>query len=259
MMGIESRGEKSMDGSMIVSPIFSKMAQVSCTDAAVGYDSKTILGDLSASYGKPTLFKSAEYALTNNRRQLGYMSDASAEALFEKMHSIPLKKTIKLEDYYNYTLFNKAGQDKPIFMRNPATGKHYKISDFSTSFITINGKQVPQLNYKLTEVSKFGTKIQGQEAYNISRTIENLYDIDQVFGGAYSEKFDEESGVLVDGENNLNYLTKIVCEEDLKLNFVSYLVNTSAEKVGACNINNASLFDRNFGRGADGKFDSNNI
>ena len=259
MMGVESAKEKSMDGSMLVSPIFSKMAQISCTDAAVGYDSKTILGDISASYGKPTLFKSAEYALTNNRRQLGYMSDASVEALYEKMHSLPLTKTIKLEDYYNYTLFNKSGQDKPIYMRNPATGKHYKISDFSTNFITVDGKQVAQLNYKLTEVSKFGTKVQGQNAYNVSRIIENLYDIDQVFGGAYSEKFDEESGTLVDGENNLNYLTKIVCEEDLKLNFVSYLVNTSAEKVGACNINDASLFNRNFGRKDNGKFDSNKI
>lgn len=257
MMGAENGKLDSMDGSMLASSIFSAMAQVSCTDAAVGEDSKTILGDLSSSYGKPILFKSAEYALTNNRRQIGYLADASVEALFEKMHSIPIDKVVKLENYYNYTLFNKKNNATPIYKKNPFTGKHYKISDFKTEVITdTNGKNVAKLTYKLTEVRDDGASVPNSTVSE-SRLIRTVYDIDQVFGGAYSEKLVDKQFEFAN--YNVTYATKVVCEEDLKMKFISYLVNTSAEKVGACNVNSAALFDRNFARLADGTIDSSKI
>ena len=255
MMGNEDKKLDSMDGSMLASPIFSRLAQVSCTDAAVGYDSKTIMGDLSASFGKPILFKSAEYALTNDRRRVGSRSDASIENLFYKMHSLPIDFQRRLEEYYNYTLFNKAGQHKPIFFKSPYTGKHYKVSDLKT---VREGKET-NVTYKLTEVNEFGEKISGTQAIEESRTITCLYDIDQIFGGAYSESFNEDTRKLEYSEANIDMLTKIVCDNDMKEDFLSYIVNMSANKVGASNVMPSDFFNKNFGMDENGKFDSSKL
>ena len=66
-----------------------------------------------------------------------------------------------------------------------------------------------------------------------------IYSLDQLFGGAYEKS-------LVDGKlqytTNGNYIVAdIMCDNQerfgLKQNFISYVVNTSAMKVGAENVN----------------------
>lgn len=255
MMGNEDKKLDSMDGSMLASPIFSRLAQVSCTDAAVGYDSKTIMGDLSASFGKPILFKSAEYALTNDRRRVGSRSDASIENLFYKMHSLPIDFQRRLEEYYNYTLYNKAGQDKPIFFKSPYSGKHYKVSDLRTE----REGRGTRVTYKLTEVNEFGEKLSGTQSIEESRMITCLYDIDQIFGGAYSESFNEDTGKLEYSEANIDMLTEIVCDNNMKEDFLSYIVNMSANKVGASNVMSSDFFNKDFGMDENGVFDSSKL
>ena len=53
----ESTTVDSMDGSGISSPLEARMENVSLEDANVGYDKKTIMGDVDPIYGRPTLLK----------------------------------------------------------------------------------------------------------------------------------------------------------------------------------------------------------
>ncbi len=249
MLGIDTTID-SMDGSGFSSPIQAILENMSLQDAAVGMDKKTIFGDTEARYGMPTLLKWAVFALTNDRRQMSMGSKISADNLFKKMHNIPLGKTVDISKYYKsskehgYRIFGDINErktltrTKDIFRFDPYTGKYFLISNLEQS-----GNN---LIYKEIEVDRYGNEIDGGIVNTLSKEINTIYDIDQVFGGAYCMEFDNKTKQLEYGNANNTLLADIVCYEELKDKMVSYVVNKSAIKVGARNINSGeTLFSNN--------------
>ena len=194
MMGQQEKKLDSMDGSSLVHPVFAVLEGWSSPSGKVTYDNKTICGDLSAKFGLPTLIKHAEFGLTNNRRQMGYMSDASAETAYETLSSIPLCQYIPLEKYYGYSVnsedkteFNK-DDVVPLYKKDPFTGKTYLIHNITTNPAervdeNNNVYVITECSYSLTEVDPNTGRRIGNSSRE-SREIHTLYDIDQILGGA---------------------------------------------------------------------------
>ena len=238
----------SMDGSGLQSIYEAILEQESLKDAAAGLDEKTILGWNDKFFGRQVLLKWAVYALTNERRRLGRNSEANIETLFERMHSKRFNKTLDM-----YSLWKKH-VDSDIYFKDFDSRKTYKILDVNVA-TTKDGQNV-QVRTAI-EVDSYGKQIDGtpivyltnrnkivSEVENASDfTYTTLYDLDQFFGGAYEMS-------LVDG--NLKYTEKgnhivadIICDEDLKDNFIAYVVNKSAVKVGVENLNDKSAWYNN--------------
>lgn len=268
MMGLQNTKLDSMDGSSLVHPVFATLCGWSSPSGKVTYDNKTICGDIFAKFGIPFMMKHAEFGLTNQRRQMGYTSDSSVEHLYQMMSSKQLPRFVKLEDYYGYrrksTNNQKYGRDdfQRLYKKDPfsitETGdtRYYLISNLQTKEYQVqneNGEYVPRYicEYLLTEVDKNGIEI-GAPTQE-TKVINNLYDIDQVFGGAFCMKLGENG--LEDYDGNIGILANIVCEEDLKDYFVAYTINNSANKVGNSNTNGTEIFKSDFGITPDGNFD----
>ena len=255
MVGEQDSKLKSMDGAAFVHPVFAMLCGWSSLSGKVTYDNKTICGDLSAKFGLPTLFKWAEFGLTNHRRRMGYMSDASVEHAYEIMSSIPLNQYIKLENYYSYGRNINSSSEK-IYKRDPFSKKNYLVHNISTSpkqILDENGNviTITECTYSLTEVDNTG-KIIGN-AQRVSKDIRTLYDIDQILGGAYSMR--NNDGKLEYYDGNVSTLAEVVCGEHLKDKLVAYIINDSATKDGNRNVNGSDLFNNSFARTSDGRID----
>ena len=238
-MFLDDKPIDSMDGSGISSPLQARMENVSLLDAQVGYDKKTIMGDVDAIYGRPTLLKWAVYAMTNTRRRISRKSVASGEKLFAKMHNIPISKGINIRKYFNE-------EEDPLY--------YYDLETSTWKYIrSVDLKIDEQGNYVLSRIvqnakedgSLFGEEY--EETYIYTPETFTLYSIDQLFGGAYAGTVKADSNQLGYTEKNLDLLMKIVCEEDLKDKFIAYAVNKSAIKVGAGNINSVDSWTNEAG------------
>lgn len=227
-MFLDDKPVDSMDGSGISSPLEARMENKSLLDANVGYDKKTLMGDVDPIYGRPTLLKWAVYALTNSRRQLGQKSEASAELLFKKMHNIPIGKEINISNYFDKL-------EKPIYFYDYEKSKWYYI-DKVNLIKTETGYKLVRILFEAKENGNiFGDQI--IQEFDYTENEFTLYSLDQLFGGAYSGELDELTQELKYSERNLDLLMEIVCNENLKDKFIAYAVNKSAIKVGAGNIN----------------------
>jgi len=91
--GSRDDGLKTMDGSALASALFTRLMNNSLEDAKVGADMKTIFHSFVPEYGLQQLCKWATFALTNERRRMGYHSSTSTEKIHKKMHSIPIKNS----------------------------------------------------------------------------------------------------------------------------------------------------------------------
>lgn len=268
MMGVQKTDLDSMDGSTFAHPIFSILCGWSSPSGKINYDNKTICGDISAKFGMPFLIKHAEFALTNNRRQMGYTSDASVEHMYQMMSSIPITKFIKLEDYYGYRRNGHNVQTHglsdftPLYTKDPFSNKYYLISNVSTNeYQTTDEKgnfvSAYECEYTLTEVDANGKVKSDGKSTREKKRIRNLYDMDQILGGAFCMKLGENGLEYYDG--NTTTLATLVCEENLKDSFLSYMVNNSANKVGNTNVNGSEIFNSNYGLDSFGNFDYSKI
>ena len=207
-------------------------------------DKKTIFGDTDARYGMPTLLKWAVYALTNDRRQMSAGSTISGDDLFKKMHSIDLGKVVDISKYYKssreneYEILTDVSERRTlthmdnVYRYDQDEGKYYLISDLHQNWRTLTWNEF--------ETDKTG-KVLSETAIPRSRNINTLYDIDQVFGGAWCMEYDARTKQLEYNNANNRILADIVYNEELKNKMTSYIVNKSAIKVGARNINKPSV------------------
>lgn len=248
MLGVQDEVD-AWDGSGLSSPIQAILENWSLLDAAVGMDKKTIFGDTDARYGMPSLLKWAVFALTNDRRQMSMGSDVSAENLFKRMHSESLGKVINLSKYYkshldDQIIFHDAAEKRTlthtndIFRYDLESGKYYLIANLNQ-----NGKTAIWNEY---EVDEYGNIIPNLQPISRNRNIESIYDIDQVFGGAYCMALDSKSGKLEYSIVNNTITANIVCYENIKDKMVGYLVNKSAIKVGSRNVNSSDSWYAKF-------------
>lgn len=217
----QSSENDSMDGSGYTSPYLSRMQYVSLMDAAIPSHNKTIYSDINARYGTPKLLKWAEYEITNAlRRQKG---DIRLENIFKKMHNIS----------FNTFEYEQDFDDLYYFDEN--TGSYYQIKHIS---IDANGNATRTI----IPVNKSGRAAGEAFQQNFDLVINTIYNLDQLFGGAYACKIHDATNNLQWSEHNQDYVNKIICENNLKDKMIGWLVNKSAMKVGASNVNSSSAW-----------------
>lgn len=251
MMG--KRGSvDAMDGAGWSSPVQSRLENMSLLDAKAGHDKKTIFGDVDPKTGCPKLLKWAVYELTNERRRNSRASDISADNIFAKMHDQKFKKFIDLSKYYKpgakfgYVVDNRiVSEQEYVYREDPNTGKLYRIDNLvlvpnpTTDFVTSN--------YQVYETEIDPKTREAVSPTKVTRTVrvDCIKAIDDIFGGAWAKQYDQKSGTFVWSDVNNRLCTNIVCVEDLKNYMCAYLVNKSAIKVGASNINSSKIWTNN--------------
>lgn len=244
MLGISDNVD-ALDGSGLSSPYQAYLENLSLLDAKGGWDKKTIFGDNDPKYGTPLLVKWAVYALTNSRRRMSDGSNHRAEHLFKKMHSKPINTTnLKLEKYYSYSVENAQASyydrdgvaityDAPLYRYDEIAGIYYLIADVRSE----NGVAY----WTEYEANEKGSII-NTTGIPRNRPLGSIYDLDQVFGGARAMSFNPKTKSLEYSDANIEIVAKLICNENYKNDFVGYVVNKSACKVGARNINPTSIF-----------------
>lgn len=222
ILGTTKDDQDSMDGAGLSTPLQARLESNSLLDARVGYDKKSIGHDIDSEYGRPSLLKWAVYALTNARRRIAFRSTVSQETLLRKMYSA---ETIGLTLSDVNKLLKQLGD--VYYKDTDNTGKYYKI----TSFDEQNGEWIRSKQ----EVDIHGNVI-GEVSYDYIANTDTLWDIDQLFGGAWSMSMTD--GSLDYAEANVDALEAYVTEyQKAKTAQIGYLVNKSAMKVGVGNLN----------------------
>lgn len=216
------------DGSGHTSPFLSKWQNISLLDAAVGANKKTIYHDIDSEYGRPILLKWAEYEITNAIRRHGAIiteGSISMENMFKKMHSLKFNTLLNYEEDFDN-----------LYFRNPKNRNYYKIKHISIK----DGIATRTL----VRVNKSGVTL--DDSREILQTnpnvISTIYDLDQLFGGAWTCELNSETRDLQYSEQQLDLVNNIICENNLKDYLIGWLVNKSAIKVGATNINDFSAW-----------------
>ena len=238
MFGQSKNNNDSMDGSGI-SNIYEALLELnSLVDAAPnGVDLKTIGWDIDSTFGTAEMLKWAVYSLTNARRRMSSLSSVNGENLMKKMNNIPINKVINLISY-----FNKFGDNFYFKVVDPQT--YYKVIGveningvFARRCVEVKSNGEPYSDSDSVYVGLDGNVYdpnQNPEKF----TVNNIYDIDTFFGGAYAMQL--KNNTLEYSELNNTATLDIICNENLKDKFIAYAVNKSAMKVGYRNINSIS-------------------
>lgn len=246
MLGIEKADLDACDGSGLSSPHQAQMENWSLLDASVGWDKKTIIGDVDPKYGMPKLIKWAVYAITNERRRLSWGSKISLEHVYKKMHNAKIDpekvKKIKLQDYYiasnsvdKFIKYDseqksfKLTETSNIYREDPDTGMHWWITNLRSENGVATWVEIP--------VDINGKRVVGLKPIPRSKAIESIYDIDQIFGGAWAMQKNKQTNELEFSDVSTTVVTKIICNEELKDYMTGYVINKSAVKDGVTNLN----------------------
>ena len=238
--GDEKTDLDSSDGSGIAHPLQSRFENNSLVDARVGANKKSIMMDVDPYYGRPTLLKWAVYELSNENRRNGILSRANLENIYKKMSD----NIISCDDYS----LNHFVENRNVYYKDYKSGKYYKIIAFD---YTDENDSYSTNDYY--EVTRYKIEIDPNTLETIGSTISEvidattLYDVDQALGGAWVGEF--KNGQWEYNEAQLDYLENYISDEyspeDKTDLFIGYLVNKSAIKVGAGNINKTSAWNDN--------------
>ena len=204
------------DGSGRVSPIFSRMANVSLLDAEVGANKKTTFADINPNTGTAVYVKWAEYEITNElMRNMG--SVLNIRNLFYKMHNRELPSVSALTKTYAPT---------NLYYYDVEKGVSYKLEK-----VLINGE------------TKTATITTSQNGISGTRNTQftNIDDIFKLLGDAFCQEV-SINGDLVFSEANLDLLHQIVCDFNWKNQFIGIAANKSAVKTGVTNLNPRSAW-----------------
>lgn len=227
----------SMDGSGFSSIYEAIFENNSLLDAKVALDKKTIMHTMNAVTGMQQQLKWAVYALTNERRRNSWGSDVRAENLHKKMHNFKLNR-----DDINFNKYLKSIPED-LFFKDWKTSKYYKIVELSDVYLNDNpdGSTSPFVNRTIIETDSKGNVLPEAQIQTQQITWnDTIYDIDQLFGGAWAMTKNTNTGDLIYSDTNNYLVSNIIAEEELKDKFIAYAVNTSAIKVGATNINSVN-------------------
>lgn len=251
----EDTDTKALDGSGLSSPIQSYLENMSLYDAKVGMDKKTIFGDTEGKYGTPTLLKWAVFATTNERRRNSMGSNISYETIFRKMHNMLFNTKIDLSKYYSpkplvgessklvANLLDEGRsltEHEYIYRYDPNTDTYWRINSIEYD-PTTNSNLIYEVKVnKSGMVDRNATPPAPRKV-----TIRTIYDIDQALGGAYCMKLNSSNSTLEWSDANITTAANIICHNGLKDKMVGYLVNTTAIKVGARNINPLAILNNN--------------
>lgn len=237
----------SMDGSGLASIYQAIFENNSLLDAKVALDKKTIMHTMNSITGMQQQLKWAVYAITNERRRMSWGSDLKLENLHKKMHNFKLDALDIYFDSYLHSI------PEDLYFKDWKTDKYYKILGFSIPYSNNNpdGTTSYYINRKVVEVDDKGiikTDVNGNPLNEQDIPIlynDTIYDIDQLFGGAWAMTKRTDTGELDYSDVNNYLVSNIIANENLKDKFIAYAVNQSAIKVGVTNINDTKLWYNN--------------
>lgn len=237
------------DGSAWCNPIMSYLENFSLQDSAVGDDKKPIGHDYNGKYGTAALLKFATFSAYNERMRQSMNSDISLYKLFNKMSNFQWKEDIDLTKNLfgnQMDLMDVTGGER-IFYREGNT--HYEILGLEKT-----GRGTYNIRKQVVDVNGNPTQAVGAAniLFNLNVPINSLFELHAALGGVYSESL--RNGELAYGDASLavtaNYVnnvgkytndgerpTQLNTWQPLKHEMIAYLVNKSAIKVGAENIN----------------------
>lgn len=237
---------KTYDGSTLCHPVFARLQNYSLLDRRVGNQRKKTFGNgLDPETGTAWELKHAEYTLTNEFRRNGEHTDFSYELLYKKMSSLVSEKLgkVNLSKYYGKTSYRNSDNEnitctKDIYRFNENMLWYEKLVR-----IEQNGKSVKAYWQAYNDNHELIPGGESTEDFELN----TLYDLDQLFGGAYCAEWDNNTNRFKWSEINQDLLTIIVCEEDLKQDFIALAANHSSLKVGVKNLNrkNPAVYGNN--------------
>jgi hypothetical protein len=235
------------DGSGYASPYVSRQINESLLDAYVGKNKKTIGVQIDPETGVLQQIKWAEFTDTNQQR----INDRHVEKRFKKMHSFQLDSRVTDDIKLNIARFygENAQYDEEsehrllthtgkIYFKDWTTGKYYRIERFST----VNKGDALELKRIVVECDASG-KVVNEKEIPQSVDINTIYDLDALFGGAYCMERNDDLGTLESSEANYDIVGNMIGYYDIKDKMIAYVVNKSAFKVGAMNVNSDTVFD----------------
>lgn len=221
IFGEEDNNFKGLDGSTAVVSLQSRLESNSLLDARVGHDKKTIGHDIDPRTGKPILLKHAAFEMTNAKRRISIESAVSQERLTKMCYSHG-RIDVDLE-----FLMDQLGYQDVYFYR-PEDGYHYKIQSFIKN-------EDGTYSRELIRVDENGNPISNSQFQPIGE-INTLWDLEQAFGGCWVKT--AVDGKLKYSETNIDVLERFVTiHQDAKNAMIAYVVDKSAIKVGAGNVN----------------------
>lgn len=242
--GVIDNKFKTQDGSTYCHPVFARLQNFSLLDRRVGNQRKKTFGNgIDPETGIAWELKHAEYTLTNEYRRIGCEhTDYSYELMYKKTSSLKSDKfgKVDISKYYGKEVHrNSDGENvtcmTDIYRWNPNTMLYEKLES-----VEQNG---PNVVAHWQPYNDDHSKIEGAE-YTEDFYLDDLYALDQLFGGAYCAVWNNNANRFEFSEINQDLLAVIVCEEGLKTNFISLVSNESATKVGVRNLNNSDIFRR---------------
>lgn len=224
-VGDEDLKFKSMDGSAECTMLQAMLENNSLLDArskGLGYDKKNIGHDIDSEYGRPTLLKFAVYAMTNARRRASFKSKASQDRLLKRMYS---DGTIKVD----VDSLNRYLTEHPVYFETTEDGiRYYEVVGFVQNADGTISRQIIECDNRGNQLGTVETEPGIQ--------MNTLWSIDQAFGGAFVMNM--KDGKLDYSNTNNEVLLQYVTEHpEAKDCQIAYLVNKSAIKVGAGNVN----------------------
>lgn len=227
-------GKDPHDGGAWQDPLCAIWARNSLGSAAIGLGAaKTIHHDVDEN-GNGMLCKWATYIISNAERRKSPHSKYSMERWISKMRNVELRTNAPFISGKLREICEKYGD---LYVKNPITGEHEKIDIDS-----LEGNS----SAKTLSVNWGGNK----------KVFPNtVYGIDQLLGGAYI-------GTLNNNEFNYaeNLQNEILAElldspeisgygkydSGIKEEIISYVINKSAMKRGAANVNDSDAFEDEF-------------
>ena len=231
----EVYSEKPHDGGAWENPLYAIWARNSLGSAAAGTTmAKTIHHDVDA-YGNGILCKWATYTITNAIRRNSQNSAISMENILKKMNNVSVLNLFKSSWFDAETELNNILKENGEIWVNDPFSSAKKITGIKVN--NAYGVNTITVNY-VDANGNTSSKTFGQNG-DIT-----AYDLDQIFGGAWIQT--KQNGVLDYAENLQNemvvdFLTRayraIGDSADIREKVTSYLINTSAIKRGAVNVN----------------------
>lgn len=232
---------KAQDGSIWVTPWHALQMDVGAGEAKLPPGvRKTMYHDIDPVTGGATLLKMAEFPITNEMRRLSQKDRMNMEILLMKLanrKAITIDESnienriaiTALNDFFAGNIFY---EQQKYNLKDPDFGTYYA---FTIQVEIKNGKLViTKSKWAVDENGEGDFKDAEVKSYEIN----TIYQIDRLFGGCYS--CDKTKDGLVLGESQNKIVNKIICELNLKDNYIAYAVNEESIKNNIKNVNSAS-------------------
>ena len=247
------------DGSAFCNPIMSYLENFSLQDSAVGEDKKPIGHDFNGDYGTASLLKFATFSAYNERMRNSMKSDISLYNMFRKMSDFKWNESNgQFDRAYQGIDLTKNIFGRPMELRDVTGGERIFYRDGNNHYEILGLDRVGDgvYNIRSQAVNEYGNPVKAVGDANVmvqlNVPINSLFELHAALGGVYSESLrngelaysDASLAVAANYANNVGWHSPdgdIPSQRNtiqpLKHKMIAYLVNKSAIKVGAQNIN----------------------